>query len=325
MRSLAMVLSLAALLAAGAPASASGDGPGQPPADAPAPAEAAPPAGAPAPPQAASPADAPAADAPAPSQAPSPADAAAPPQAAAAVRWCAPELASLPGEACAFLPARPAPGPRALVIFLHGVVQPDSGWQWAQQRGAARAGARHGVAVMMPRGRRGIGPKAMEDWWCWPTAAAAQAAHEDAMLAEWDAARAELERRAGGRFERVLVFGFSNGAYYATSLAMRGRLPVDGYAAFAGGSGARYLERAGARTKARAPVFVGWGGKDPAHRDQVALAKMLRRLKWPSRSLGKPRAGHAMTDDQVDQALAFLLGQRRGAKAPGGGRGARSR
>ncbi|WP_437722304.1 alpha/beta hydrolase [Sorangium sp. So ce861] len=295
MRSLAMVLSLAALLAAGAPASASGDGADPPAADAPAPLQAAPPQ-------------------------------AAPPQAAAAAQWCAPELAALPGEVCAFLPAKAAPGPRVLVIYLHGVVQPDSGWQWAQQRGAARAGARHGVAVMMPRGRRGIGPKTMmEDWWCWPTATAAQATHEDALLAEWDAARAELERRAGGRFERVLVFGFSNGAYYATSLAMRGRLPVDGYAAFAGGSGARYLERAGAQTRARAPIFVGWGGKDPAHRDQVALAKMLRRLRWPSRSLGKPRAGHAMTDDQVDQAFAFLSGKRGGATAPGRGRGARAR
>lgn len=317
MRSLVTVLTLAALLAAGASASANGDGTSPPPAAAPA--VSAPPAAAP---QAA----APMASAP-------PASAPASPQDAAAARWCAPELASLPGEVCAFLPAREAPGPRVLVIFLHGVVQPDSGWQWAQQRGAARAGARHGVAVMMPRGRRGIGPKAMpksmaksmEDWWCWPTASAAQTAHEDALLAEWDVARAELERRAGGRFERVLVFGFSNGAYYATSLAMRGRLPVDGYAAFAGGSGARYLQRAGAQTKLRAPVFVGWGGKDPAHQDQVALAKMLRRLKWPSRSLGKPRAGHAMTDEQVDQAFAFLSGRRGGDKAPGRGRGARSR
>ncbi|AUX46670.1 uncharacterized protein SOCE26_081770 [Sorangium cellulosum] len=304
MRSRAIVLSLAALLAAGAPASARGgevnpDAPAPPSSalkDAPAPAPSAP------------------KDTPVPQSAPKDTPAPAP-SAPAAARWCAPELESLPGEACAFLPARQAPGPRVLVIFLHGVVQPDSGWQWAQQRGAARAGARHGVAVLMPRGRRGIGPKGMEDFWCWPTATAAQQAHEDVLLAEWEAARAALEQRAGGRFERVLVFGFSNGAYYATSLAMRGRLPVDGYAAFAGGSGARYLERAGAQARRRVPLFVGWGGKDPAHRDQVALAKMLRRLKWPSKALGKPRAGHAMTDDQVDQALRFLSG----------GRGARTR
>jgi predicted esterase len=207
---------------------------------------------------------------------------------------------------CAFTPAKESPGPRTLVIFLHGVIQPDSGWQWAQQRGAARAGSRHGFAVLMPRGRRGIGPKTMEDWWTWPTAVAAQKGNEDAIVAEWDAARAELERRAGRRFERVLVFGFSNGAYYATSLALRGRLPVQGYAVFAGGAGAKYLERAGAKTKPRVPVFVAWGAKDSAHRDQVALARMLKRLGWPSESMGSKRAGHAMTDAQVEAAVRFL-------------------
>lgn len=220
--------------------------------------------------------------------------------------WCAPELVTLPGEVCAFTPAKEAPGPRTLVIYLHGVIQPDSGWQWAQQRGAARAGARHGLAVLMPRGRRGIGPKTMEDWWTWPTGVSAQKTHEDAVVAEWDAARAELERRAGQRFERVLVFGFSNGAYYATSLAMRGRLPVQGYAVFAGGSGAPYLARSGARTNPRPPVFVAWGAKDSAHRDQVELARMLKQLRWPSKSLGSRRAGHAMTDAQVEAAVRFL-------------------
>ncbi|UQA62848.1 alpha/beta hydrolase [Polyangium aurulentum] len=229
-------------------------------------------------------------------------------------RWCAPELDALPGEVCSFVPAKESAGPRTLVIYLHGVIQPDSGWQWTQQRGAARVGAKYGFSVLMPRGRRGIGPKTMEDWWTWPTAASAQKTHEDAMIAEWDAARAELERRTGKRFERVYVFGFSNGAYYATSLAMRGRLPVSGYGVFAGGSGATYLERAGAQTKQRAPIFVGWGGKDKAHRDQEALVRMLRKLKWPSKSLGQKRAGHAMTDDQVAQAVAFLAGPPPAAK-----------
>ncbi|MCC6552217.1 MAG: hypothetical protein IT372_04240 [Polyangiaceae bacterium] len=221
--------------------------------------------------------------------------------------WCAPELVTLPGDVCAFTPAKAPPGPQTLVLFLHGVIQPDSGWQWAQQRGAALAGARYGLTVLMPRGRRGIGPRTMEDWWTWPTAAAAQSAHEDAIVAEWAAAQKELERRAGRRFDRVLVFGFSNGAYYATSLAMRGRLPVQGYAVFAGGSGAPYLERAGAKAKQRAPIFVAWGEKDRSHRDQVALARMLKRLRWPSQSLGAKRAGHAMTDAQVAAAVRFLM------------------
>jgi predicted esterase len=223
-----------------------------------------------------------------------------------AAPWCAPELTTLPGDVCAFTPTKEAPGPRTLVIYLHGVILPDSGWQWAQQRGAARAGARHGFTVLMPRGRRGIGPRTMEDWWAWPTAVAAQKGNEDTIVAEWDAARTELERRAGQRFERVLVFGFSNGAYYATSLALRGRLPVQGYAVFAGGAGAKYLERAAAKVKPRAPVFVAWGGKDAAHRDQVGLARMLKRIRWPSESMGSKRAGHAMTDAQVEAAVRFL-------------------
>jgi hypothetical protein len=41
----------------------------------------------------------------------------------------------------------------------------------------------------------------------------------------------------------------------------------------------------------------------------VALVAMLRRLKWPSKSLGQKREGHAMTDAQVAQAVAFLTGR----------------
>jgi predicted esterase len=252
-----------------------------------------------------------------PASAEDPAQPAAPPAASAPLApspWCAPDLVTLPGDVCAHVPGKEANGPRTLVIFLHGVILPDSGWQWAQQRGAARMGAAHGFSVIMPRGRRGIGPKGMEDWWTWPTSAAAQKTLEDALVNEWNAARAELEKRSGKPFERVFVFGFSNGAYYATSLAMRGRLPVDGYAVFAGGSGAAYLEKTGAHTKPRPRFFVAWGGKDPAHRDQEALARMLQRLRWPAKAMGVRRAGHTMTDAQVAAAVRFLAGAAETAK-----------
>ncbi len=228
-------------------------------------------------------------------------------------RWCAVELEALADDVCTFAPSHEAPGKRTLVIFLHGVVKPDTSWQWAQQRGAARAAEKHGFTVIMPRGRIGIGPKGMESWWTWPTSATAQAQVEDQVVAEWDAARTTLETRSARPFERVWVFGFSNGAYYATSLAMRGRLSsaaanlhADGFATFAGGSGATYLQKAGRETKSRAPFFVAWGDKDPAHDDQVNLAKMLRGLDWPSKSEGAKRAGHAMTDKQVTDAVRFL-------------------
>lgn len=230
------------------------------------------------------------------------------PQGAAA--WCASELEALANDVCARVPSKEATGPRTLLIFLHGVIQADTTWQWAQQRAAVRAAERHGFTLIAPRGRRGIGPKGMEDGWTWPTAYASQKTHEDAVIAEWIAARAELERRAGKPFERVLVFGFSNGAYYATSLALRDRLKADGYAAFAGGSGAKYLRKAGAATKRRAPIYVGWGTGDRDWRSQEKLAKMLRELGWPSKGRGRKGVGHAMTDAQVDEAVAFLTPRR---------------
>lgn len=227
---------------------------------------------------------------------------------AAASRWCAPELTTLAGDVCAYVPEKPAPGPRTLVIFLHGVIQPDTTSQWGQQRAAARVGATHGLTVIMPRGRRGIGPKTMEHWWAWPTSIDARRVEEAKLVGEWSAARASLETQAGKPFERVYVFGFSNGAYYATSLAMRGRINADGYALFAGGSGAPYHEIEAKRAKLRAPVVVAWGAGDPSHDKQKELAKMLRRLRWPSKEVGRDRAGHAMTDEQVTVALSFLGG-----------------
>jgi predicted esterase len=204
------------------------------------------------------------------------------------------------------VPAKDGAGPRTLIIFLHGVIQHGTTWQWAQQRAAMRVATRYGFTAIVPRGRRGIGPKGMEDWWTWPTSATAQKAHEDAVIGEWAGARAALEKRAGKPFERVWVFGFSNGAYYATSLAMRDRLPADGYAIFAGGSGAKHLRQAGARTKRRAPLYLSWGEKDRDHRDQEKLARMLREIGWPSKARGRKGVGHTMTDTQVDEAVTFL-------------------
>lgn len=222
--------------------------------------------------------------------------------------WCAAELRTLPGEVCVFVPETPSRGPRTLIIYLHGVIQPDTNSQWNQQRGATRVGQKYGFSVIMPRGRRGIGPTTMEDWWTWPTGIDARIKWEEKLVAEWTAARAELEKEAGKPFERVYVFGFSNGAYYATSLAMRGRLDVSGYALFAGGSGAPYHETEARKTKRRVPISVAWGEGDPSHKKQEELAKLLRRLRWPFKAFGHRRAGHAMTDDEVEEALGFLGG-----------------
>ena len=226
--------------------------------------------------------------------------------AAAARRWCAPELTTLPAEVCSFVPDQPSTGSRTLIIHLHGVVQPDTTSQWNHQRAAAKAGAAYGFSVIMPRGRKGIGPTGTESWWAWPTKIDTRAKYEKALIAEWMVAKSALEQKAGAPFERTYVFGFSNGAYYATSLAVRGRMDVDGYALFAGGSGAPYHEYEGKKTKNRVPIAVAWGAQDPSHEKQEELVKLLRRMHWPSISLGHAYVGHTMTDVQVAEAVGYL-------------------
>jgi predicted esterase len=220
--------------------------------------------------------------------------------------FCAPELESLAGGACYAAPKQHAANePKTLVLFLHSLVGARGNWQWEQQRTLARVGERSGMSVLMPRGRLGIGPGRKPDVWAWPTSHAAEQTVEPEVLAEWVKLREEVTRRHG-EFERTFVMGFSNGAYYATSLAVRAQLDADGYAVFAGGSGSRWIAaRARATTKRRAPIFIGYGTRDAARHDARALANLLGRLKWPHR-VRSADVGHTVTNDQLDRAVAYL-------------------
>lgn len=234
-------------------------------------------------------------------------------------KWCAPGIEAIKESVCYFNPAEggaapnplasrdagpPASRPRTLVFFLHGLVGDGSDWQWEQQRMMARMAKNNHVAALMPRGRLRIGPGRDPKTWAWPTSRQMQDEYEAEILAEWEEARTLVEQR-DGRFERVLVFGFSNGAYYASSLALRGRLEVDGYGVFAGGSGGKYSQLLGERTTRRAPVFVGYGTKDPDHKNQRELAATLKKLGWKHRVM-PARVGHTVTNAQIAAAVRFL-------------------
>jgi len=168
--------------------------------------------------------------------------------------------------------------------------------------------------VLMPRGRIGIGPGRAPDVWAWPTSAQAQEQLEAALVDEWAQARAKIERGSGRVFERFYVFGFSNGAYYAASLALRNRLPAQGYGVFAGGSGGKYAAFLGSRTSERAPIFVGYGTKDPARKDMQSLVETLKRLGWQHGVKSEP-VGHIVTDAQLSAALRYLNASRSGRGA----------
>ena len=243
-----------------------------------------------------------------------PAPTAAPPPAQAS-SWCAPELGRLSGGTCFALPRAGAEPASELLIFLHGVIPPGGNTQWDQQRQLARAAEEHGLAVLMPRGRRFLRTDDMSEYWTWPTAADAQARAEKPIVEEWARARAELESKLGRPFAKIYFFGFSNGAYYVASLAGRGRLAVDGYAAFAGGAAWRFARLKARDHVPRVPLYVGYGtGDGRAARDGTELGDALRRLSWPAKVVASEGVGHTITDAQLAAALEFL----RSRSAPSG-------
>ncbi len=222
---------------------------------------------------------------------------------------CAPALAELPGEVCAFepAPAKKAAKPNVLVIFLHGLMSntPEARHDW--QLYVHSMAKQHGFALLVPHGRPGIGPGRNPQILAWPTSEKMRAAHEDAVLKTWRTAQTSFEQQRGAKFERTYVFGFSNGAYYSTSLLARARLKIQGYAVFGGGSAASYLEKDGKRAALRPRVFVGVGKLDLARKDAMSLALMLKRLGWKHR-LAVASGGHSVTPSQVKDALGFLGG-----------------
>lgn len=225
-----------------------------------------------------------------------------------APRWCVDSQEQLESQSCV---ANVDAEEDTLILFLHGVIAPDTTWQWTQQRAAARAGQRHHAVVLSPRGRRGHGPRGMEDWWTWPTSAKAQSLLEQELLAEWRRDLQQLEQRRERPFQRVYVLGFSNGAYYATSLALRGAFAADGYGLFAGGAAGAWLERSAKRLQRRPPIYVGWGSQDRARRDPSGLLRLLRALGWPAAGQERKQVGHTMTDSMVDAAFTLFHARQR--------------
>lgn len=220
--------------------------------------------------------------------------------------WCAPELDVLSADVC--FSAQPvAEGERrTLVVFLHGLVKEGEGWQHNQQRGIVRAGKRLGFSVISPRGVVGASRHG-KDMVAWPTGMDARVKHEAEVLAQWKTAIAEAEEKMGAPFDEIFAVGFSNGAYYASSLVARAPIDLDGYAVFAGGMA--YTPQNPTR---RAPIFVGICSKDSTAEHARKLVKLLVKHKWPHKAETR-KVGHAIADKHLEHAIAYLREQRASA------------
>jgi predicted esterase len=211
--------------------------------------------------------------------------------------WCNEELETLPNGLC-YVPGAGSEGRRTLVVFLHGAIAKDVDWQWLQERALTRQAKQSRFDAIFARAP--LGPSG----YVWPGTAAAQAASEQELIDGWSAARAALEQRSGRPYDDVFLMGFSSGAYFVSSLALRGRARFDGYATFAGGAGGQ----AAPDVPFKAPVYVGVCAADRQTADHSrAFGGALAARGWPHR-VDEQRVGHMFSDVHVAHAVAYLRG-----------------
>jgi len=221
--------------------------------------------------------------------------------------WCAPEVSELSDHVCFFDGGVSADGRRTLVVYLHGVYGTTPAFQWLQQRALAIHAKRLAFTVLLP-----TSPKA-GGLYQWPTSRGAQDEQDPGIVTALRSARARLENRLGHGFDETFVVGFSSGAYYASSLALRGVLNVDGYAMLAGA--ASWVRPEGPAAK-RAPVFVGISAADPQTASHSrAFASTLASLGWPYRAEERD-AGHMVDWALIEHALRWLRSRTPIARSP---------
>jgi predicted esterase len=199
----------------------------------------------------------------------------------------------------------PADGRKTLVIYLHGSLAMNNGFFYMQQRAMALHAKKHGFTVLMPTSPSdGVG-------YVWPTSQAAQKEHEAGVLAGIQKARVALERKVGHAFDETFVVGFSSGAYYGSSLAVRGMLDVDGYMVLAGGSS--WVKSEG--TRKRAPIFVGVSAADPQTAGHSrAFAGSLAAMGWPFK-VEERNAGHMVDWTFMAHGIAWLRERKHSSQA----------
>jgi predicted esterase len=227
--------------------------------------------------------------------------------------WCIEELSALDEDVCYVLPRLAQGRPRRLIVYLHGIIPqvPDSVPKRSVQTAVLRASVRAGVAALVPRGRRGVGPAGARDWWAWPTTSRAIAELTPSILARWSAAKAKLEGIVGMPFERTYLAGSSNGAHFLAALVVHAdelgdAFPFDGFGAMSGGAFGAAASGELSRIRPR-PFYVGFGAYDEESRTNARLlVAALRAAHWPVREAEHP-LGHGANEVYLDEAIEFWM------------------
>jgi len=216
--------------------------------------------------------------------------------------WCGPDVTTLSDHVCYVDGGADTTGRRTLVVYLHGVLAKTPGFQYVQQHWMAQEAKSNSFTLLMPTAPDASG------YYAWPGSAKALKDQEAAILDGIKKARADLEKRAGAPFDETFVVGFSSGAYYASSLAVRGALDVDGYIVLAGGGA---WMKPGEQPATRAPVFIGVSAADPGSADHSrAFAGLLGQAHWPLR-VETRNTGHGVDRAFLAHGITWLRAGRR--------------
>lgn len=214
------------------------------------------------------------------------------------VAWCGEGTEALPNGLCHIDGGQPESGKRTLVVFLHGMIAKDVDWQWLQERALTRQAKQSKFEAIFAQAPLGPGG------YVWPGTKEAQEANEQALIDGWQDAKAYLEKK-NGKYDEVFLMGFSSGAYFVSSLALRGRTHFDGYAVFAGGAGGM----ASPDVSVKVPVYVGVCADDKQTADHSrAFGSVLNARGWPNR-IDEQKVGHMFSDIHVMHALTYLRAQ----------------
>jgi predicted esterase len=225
----------------------------------------------------------------------------------AAQPWCGSDSEALPNDVC-YVDGRKKGERRTLVIWLHGVIAKNTNISWSHQKMLRRIAKQNGVELLFPHGT------SLDTVYGWPGTIDSQEKSEQALIEQWMSAKTLLEKRDNRPFDEVFVFGFSSGAYFASSLAMRGRVDVDGYAVLAGG---QPMPARATAVEHFAPVFVGVCAND---RTTVSHSRAFAGSlagAGIARMVSEDKIGHDVSELHFVQALTFLRNKTKAKVATG--------
>jgi predicted esterase len=218
--------------------------------------------------------------------------------------WCANGLTPIPGRGCFAEGGQGAERP--LIIYLHGMYTPSEAPQELERQArVAKLGTAKGFSVLALRGRQGqCTAENAKDHFCWPSNDR-NASDATEVLAAWETALGNAERRTGKG--RRYLLGFSNGGYFATLIATRGLLPFEAVAI----AGAGPVDTSLPPTKEkRAPLLLLAADEDPSVESMMTLDGVLKNAGWPHTIISRD-GGHQLTAADVAHALTFFERTRR--------------